>query len=74
MSQLYAYYSLTQEQNTKITFNYQDINHPSKCILCTEVSEEPPEKFIMNSMFKDTVYKGKVNTIINYTDLTSYLL
>ena len=74
MSQLYAYYSLTQEQNTKITFNYQDINHSFKCILCTEVSEEPTEKFIMNSMFKDTVYKGKVNTIINYTDLTSYLL
>lgn len=74
MSQLYAYYSSTQEQKTKITFNYQGINNPSKCILCTEVSEEPPEKFLMNSMFKDTVYKGKVNTIINYTDLTSYLL
>ena len=57
-----------------MTFNYQDIKNPYKCILCTDVSEEPPEKFLMNSMFKDTVYKGKVNTIINYTDLTSYLL
>ena len=74
MSHLYAYYSSTQEQKTKITFNYQDINNPSKCILCTEVSHVPPNEFLTNSMFKDIVYKGKVNMVINYTDLTSYLL
>ena len=74
MAQLYAYYSKTQENVTKMNFNYQSSENPSKNIICTEVSSKHPDEFLKTCKFNDSVYMGKVTKIMNYKALTSYLL
>lgn len=74
MAQLYAYYSKTQENVTKMNFNYQSSENHSKNIICTEVSSKLPDEFLKTCKFNDSHYKGKVTEIMNYKALTSYLL
>lgn len=74
MAQLYAYYSKRQEEITKMNYNYQSSENPSKNIICTEVSSNPPDEFQKTCNFNDNVYMGKVSKIMNYKALTSYLL
>lgn len=74
MTQLYAYYSKRQEEITKMNFNYQSSENPSKNIICTEVSSKPPDEFQKTCNYNDSIYMGKVSKIMNYKALTSYLL
>jgi hypothetical protein len=61
---LYAYYSQAQYNQTGFCYQYLKDDDSNEIIMCSEISDIPPEEYLKTVHFKDMVCLGKVNKYI----------